>query len=115
MMTTDEMLDKLCNVTPIIADLGEELSGDSEFKQFILTYKSSKNNAIFLLRILPFLLKKYRDKMYELLATWNEEEVDTIKAQPFSKTVTELKEIFESEDLRGFFSQSYSPKDTAAE
>ena len=53
--------------------------------------------------------------MYELLAAWNEEEVYTIKAQPFSKTATELKEIFESEDLRGFFSQSYSPKDTVAE
>lgn len=102
-MRTDVAIEKLCNVAPVVADLADKLSKDTEFKSFILAAKETSNNTVFLLKVLPLLLKNYAVEAYEILSIWNEKSVDEIKAQPFAETVKQIKALFADEDVRSFY------------
>ena len=104
-MRTDVVIDKLCNTAPILAELSEKLANDTEFKAF-MTEKGKKTNRDFIFKIVPHLLKNYREEAFEILAVWNDTTVEVIKEQPFGKTVAEVKAIFSDEDFRSFFSSS---------
>lgn len=104
-MRTDVAIDKLCNVAPVLAELSEKLSNDTEFKTF-MNEKSEKTNRDFLFKVVPHLLKNYREEAFNILAVWNDKTVEEVKGQPFGKTITEIKAIFEDEDFRSFFPSS---------
>lgn len=114
-MRTDVAIEKLCNVAPVVADLAEKLSKDTEFKSLVLSTKENVNNAVFLLKVLPLLLKNYAAEAYEILSIWNEKSVDEIKAQPFSETIRQIKALFADEDIRSFFTSSPASAETSAE
>ena len=114
-MRTDIAIEKLCNVAPVVADLAEKLSKDTEFKSFILAAKETSNNTVFLLKVLPLLLKNYAVEAYEILSIWNEKSVEEIKAQPFAVTVRQVKSLFEDEDIRSFFTSSTANEETLEE
>ena len=114
-MRTDIAIDKLCNVAPVIADMTEKLSKDEEFKAFMQNYKAEQSNRVFLFKVIPLLLKNYREDIFEILAIWSDKPVEIIKAQPFSETVNEIKTIWADEDFRSFFSSSSVSANTAAE
>lgn len=114
-MRTDVAIEKLCNVAPVVADLAEKLSKDTEFKSLVLSTKENVNNAVFLLKVLPLLLKNYAAEAYEILSIWNEKSVDEIKAQPFSETVRQIKALFADEDIRSFFTSSPASAEMSAE
>lgn len=114
-MRTDIAIDKLCNVAPVIADMTEKLSKDEEFKAFMLNYKAEQSNRVFLFKVIPLLLKNYREDIFEILAVWSDKPVEAIKAQPFAETVNEIKTIWADEDFRSFFSSSSVSANTAAE
>ena len=104
-MRTDVAIDKLCNIAPVISELSEKLAHDAEFKTF-MNEKSEKTNRDFLFKVVPHLLKNYREEAFYILALWNDTTVEAIKEQPFGKTVTDIKAIFTDEDFRSFFSSS---------
>lgn len=112
-MRTDVAIDKLCNIAPVLAELSEKLANDTEFKTF-MNEKSEKTNRDFLFNVVPHLLKNYREEAFYILALWNDTTVEEIKEQPFGKTVTDIKAIFNDEDFRGFFSSS-SASDSVAD
>lgn len=114
-MRTDIAIDKLCNVAPVIADMTEKLSKDEEFKAFMQNYKAEQSNRVFLFKVIPLLLKNYREDIFEILAVWSDKPVEAIKAQPFAETVNEIQTIWADEDFRGFFSSSSVSANTAAE
>ena len=114
-MRTDVAIEKLCNVAPVVADLAEKLSKDTEFKSLVLSTKENVNNTVFLLKVLPLLLKNYAAEAYEILSIWNEKSVDEIKAQPFAETVKQIKALFADEDIRSFFTSSPANAETSAE
>ena len=114
-MRTDVAIEKLCNVAPVVADLAEKLSKDTEFKSFILAAKETSNNTVFLLKVLPLLLKNYTVEAYEILSIWNEKSVEEIKAQPFAETVRQIKALFADEDIRSFFTSSTANEETLEE
>lgn len=114
-MRTDVAIEKLCNVAPVVADLAEKLSKDTEFKSLVLSTKENVNNTVFLLKALPLLLKNYAAEAYEILSIWNEKSVDEIKAQPFAETVKQIKALFADEDIRSFFTSSPASAETSAE
>lgn len=114
-MRTDVAIEKLCNVAPVVADLAEKLSKDTEFKSLVLSTKENVNNTVFLLKALPLLLKNYAAEAYEILSIWNEKSVDEIKAQPFAETVRQIKALFADEDIRSFFTSSPVSGETSAE
>lgn len=104
-MRTDVAIDKLCNIAPVLAELSEKLANDAEFKMF-MTEKSERTNRDFLFKVVPHLLKNYREEAFNILSVWNDTTVEAIKEQSFGKTITEIKAIFEDEDFRSFFSSS---------
>lgn len=114
-MRTDVAIDKLCDIAPIIADIGEKAKNDQEFKDFMANYNKAKDNRMFVLRVLPVLVKNYKEDMYSILSIWTEKPIDEIKEQSLGVTIKEMKAIFEDEDIRAFFSSSSEPKKTAAE
>lgn len=114
-MRTDVAIEKLCNVAPVVADLAEKLSKDTEFKSLVLSIKENVNNTVFLLKALPLLLKNYAAEAYEILSIWNEKSVDEIKAQPFAETIRQIKALFADEDIRSFFTSSPASGATSAE
>ena len=114
-MRTDVAIEKLCNVAPVVADLAEKLSKDTEFKSLVLSTKENVNNTVFLLKVLPLLLKNYAVEAYEILSIWNEKSVEEIKAQPFAETVRQIKALFADEDIRSFFTSSPASAETSAE
>ena len=104
-MRTDVAIDKLCNIAPVLAELSEKLANDAEFKMF-MTEKSERTNRDFLFKVVPHLLKNYREETFNILAVWEDKTIDEVKSQSFGKTITEIKAIFEDEDFRSFFSSS---------
>ena len=105
-MRTDFAVEKLCNIAPIISNIAEKIAKDTEFKAFMKEYNADKTNRVFMLKIIPILLKNYREEAFEILAIWYEKSVEEIKEQAFSKTSDEVKKIFLDEDFRSFFSSS---------
>lgn len=114
-MRTDDAIEKLCDIAPIIADIGEKAKNDKEFKDFLASYNKSRDNRMFVLRVLPVLVKNYKEDMYSILSIWTEKPIEEIKEQSIGATVKELKAIFEDEDIRAFFSSFSEPKKTAEE
>lgn len=112
-MRTDIAIDKLCNVAPVIADMTEKISKDEEFKAFMETYKAEKSNRVFLFKVIPILLKNYRNEIFEIMSVWSAKPVEIIKAQPFAETVNEIKAIWADEDFRSFFSSSSASENVA--
>lgn len=104
-MRTDVAIDKLCNIAPVIADLSEKLANDAEFKAF-MAGKKAMTNREFIFKMIPHLLKNYREEAFNILAVWNDKTVDKIKEQPFGETIAEVKSIFNDKDFRSFFSSS---------
>lgn len=114
-MRTDDAIDKLCDIAPIIADISEKAQKDQEFKDFLANYNKSRDNRMFVLRVLPVLVKNYKEDMYGILSIWTEKPIEEIKKQSIGVTIKELKAIFEDEDIRAFFSSFSEPKKTAEE
>lgn len=106
-MRTDVAIDKLCNIAPIIANMAEELAHDEEFKKITIDYAAKKmTQGVFMLRVIPIILKSHRENAFEILSVWKGKSVDEIKAQSIGVTINEVKEIFNDEDFRSFFSSS---------
>ena len=124
-MRTDVAIEKLCNLAPIVADLSEKLSKDTEFKNVFLSMLEVKDGvfslkkdiprAVFVAKLLPLLLKNYAKEAYEILSVWSEKSIDEVKAQPFAVTVRQVKSLFEDEDIRSFFTSSTANEETSAE
>ena len=104
-MRTDVAIDKLCNIAPLLAELSDKLATDKEFKAMMNTRKNM-NNREFVFKFLPYFINNYREEAFNILAVWNDKTVEEVKGQPFGKTITEIKAIFEDEDFRSFFSSS---------
>ena len=104
-MRTDVAIDKLCNIAPVFADLSEKLANDTEFKAF-MAGKKTMTNREFIFKMIPHLLKNYREEAFNILAVWNDKTVDEVKCQPLGETIAEVKSIFNDKDFRSFFSSS---------
>lgn len=114
-MRTDVAIDKLCNIAPIISEMTEKISSDEEFKTIMKSFKETPSNKVLLLKLFPILLKNYREEIFEMLAVWEDKNVDEIKAQPFAETINQIKALWENKDFRSFFSSSKTNANVADE
>lgn len=108
-MKTDIALDKLCEIVPIIGQLRPKLKADTELKETFLKIREESettDNVSFVLNLVPFLLGKYRNEMYDILSILTDKTVEEIKEQSVFVTIGELKEIFADEDIKRFFSSA---------
>ena len=114
-MRTDIAVEKLCNVMPTIAEMAEKLKASDDFKKFLIGYKDKKTNKVFMLKVFPLLLKLCENEVYEILATMFDKEIEEVKGQPITDTITQAKRLFSDEDFKSFFSLLFKEKEQKAE
>ena len=99
-LSTDKAVDILIEITPYVADI----INDRDLRKVIDKYKKKPEKQIeYFAELIPTFLKKHREPVYIILAALNETTVEEIKAQPFTVTVNQIKEIVNDKDLISFF------------
>lgn len=101
-MRTDIAIDKLCDICPIIADISEKASTDTELKALLVATKGGGKAGT--LRLIPAIKNKCEDELYKILSILYNSTPEEIKAQSFAVTLKQIIDLFDDEDFKGFFS-----------
>lgn len=114
-MTTDQVLDLFCKITPCVENIlsDEELVG--------LVSKAAKTEDITkagiialglkkIVALTPLLLKNHREDVYSIIAAVNEQEVEEVASQNVLKTAKQIVEIFKDKELVDFFESLAQPE-----
>ena len=114
-LSTDKTLDLVCDLTPYVSEIMEdkeviklisekvklgENASEEKVKNTVITATFKK-----ITRLVPALLKRHREAVYNILALLNEKSVDEIRNQKAIVTINEIKEMLTDKDLIDFFSQ----------
>lgn len=103
-MRTVDMYDKLCDVTPYLIDIIEKSGKDEEVRSLILKIRANKKATVAdQMRLLPILMKKYKDEIFNILAIFNDKSVDEIKEQSITDTIKQVFALFNDKDIKDFF------------
>lgn len=112
-LTTDEFLDKVCDLTPLF----EKLIKDEELNKIIkdkliLSENISKEEANTLIadkgidkifKLIPIILKKNRETIYNIMSIVNDKTIEEIQSQKIFDTIQEIKDIILDEEIRSLF------------
>lgn len=103
-MKVDNSLDILVKISPAVGNLVAKMQSDAKLKEFLLNYKDTKNNAVFLCNIAPILLgADYRQDIYTIVAGIKGVTVSKIKNQELTEFIKDLMNIWNNEGYRDFF------------
>lgn len=107
-LSTDEALDVLCEITPFVSNIvtddsvmetvGKAVKKEGMTKAGVMLLGLEKFN-----KIVPILLKTHRPDVYGILSIVNGVDVGIISKQNIMKTATQIREIFQDEELISFF------------
>lgn len=109
-LTTDETLDVLCELTPVITSIMTDTELGTELRRKIdpQMLKSKADMAIEgtkkINALIPIILKTHRSDVYKILAVLNRKTPDEIARQNFIQTGKQIREIVKDKDLLSFFS-----------
>ena len=108
-LSTDRAVSALCELTPYVEsifvddDLMEELKTALDFAKA----KTMAEQLALILgkfsKIIPILLGKKKNDVFEILAVLNEKTVEQISAQNIIVTMNQIKELSTDKDLIDFF------------
>lgn len=108
--STDEALDVLCAITPYVCNIttDEELLNAAKSKIDPTVAGTSKAQMVLLgaqkvTELLPLVLDKHRNDLYNILAILYGLPVEAIAKQPIFKTIVMVKGLTEDKDLLSFF------------
>lgn len=108
--STDKALDVLCAITPYVCNIttDEELLNAAKSKIDPTVAGTSKAQMVLLgaqkvTELLPLVLNKHRNDLYNILAILYELPVEVIAKQPILKTIVMVKGLTEDKDLLSFF------------
>lgn len=102
MISTEKALD----VLPFVAAMYEKIDFES-FRTSIKTEGKTANQVG--IEVFLFLVKnagKIKTEIFETVAILDDKTAAEIKAQPLSKTLASLKELFSDPEIAGFFKQA---------
>lgn len=111
-MTTDQLCDTLCAVTPYVSHIAEDPDLRKVFGDNMGITKESTTSDIVVLgasklvKMIPLLLSTHRDDVYGVLSVVNSKTVEYIRNQPAGETMLQIREVIMDEDLRSFFKSS---------
>ncbi|RKJ40208.1 hypothetical protein D7X94_08660 [Acutalibacter sp. 1XD8-33] len=107
-LSTDGAMDALCRLTPYIT----HITTDQEFVAAIGKVVNLEEVNLYgqyvlimdrLGEAIPILLNTHRADVYGILSVLNEKTPQEIAAQPVRETFSQLREVFQDEELLGFF------------
>lgn len=117
-LSTGKALDVLCKLTPYISNIVSDQELVNIVGEAIDTGENLNTYGKFLIlserigKIAPFLLKAHRDDVYGILATVNEKSIAEIDAQSVLLTISQIREVFQDEELFRFFKSSVQQEQT---
>lgn len=107
-LTTDQALDVLCVITPAVEDIisDEDLLAEV-IKKIVRTEETTKTEILRfafekIAKIIPILLKKKRESVFNIVAALNGSDEETVKKQNVIKTMAQIREAFNDKDLMDF-------------
>lgn len=101
-MKTNDAVTKLCNVAPYMYELVTDIKNDDAF---IKELKSNLNDRIYLIfKVFPKLLKINPTALYSIIGEIFDKSADEVAEQPIGVTLNEIKQLWEDEDIKSFFS-----------
>ena len=114
-LSTDKTLDLICDLTPWVSEIMEDKEVVKLFAEKVKLDKNAseekvKNTVITatikkVSGLVPALLKKHREAIYNILSLLNEKSVEEIREQKALITINEIKAMLSDNDLMDFFSQ----------
>lgn len=100
-MKTNDAVTKMCNVAPYLYDLISDIKGNSELISELKLHQKDKVYVVF--KIFPKMLKINPTALYSIIGELFDKSAEEIAEQPIGVTISQIKEIFEDEDLKSFF------------
>lgn len=106
--STDEALDALCQLTPHIASITTDQAFIDEVGKIVDTKDKSVYGMYALMvdrisAIAPILLRDHRADVYGVLSVLNQKSPQEIAAQSVWETFSQLREVFQDQELGRFF------------
>ena len=109
-LSTDEALDVLCELTPLITSIVSDDDLMDELKKKIKKGEGEELTVAEMLRlgiekvnnIIPIVLKKNRDALLSVVAVMAGCGLEEIKAQNFLKTGMQIRDLAKDKDLMDF-------------
>lgn len=105
--TTDQAANVLLLVTP---DIGAIMQDETLIEKFTNQTtepdKATETGIKIFMDLLPILLTKYRQNIYNIIGALNEKTAEEVATQSLKETIAEITEIFNDEDLLSFFTPS---------
>ena len=102
-MRTDEALNKIADLTPVVVGLAIKLKNSQEYLDFEKSRKEGVSNYEFMANAVPILIKNCSDELYKCLAIVFDKNEEEIRKQSFRDTVKQIREIMTDEDFVYFF------------
>lgn len=103
--------EKAFEILPYISDIYEKI----DVAEFIKEYKIKKgknteqNQVIAGLDLFSFIFKqsnKVKNEIYNIVAIIEDKKAEEVKEQPFTKTLSTIKQLFTDKEIVGFFKQA---------
>ena len=116
-LTTDNGIDVICEIIPYIEDIMTDKELMSEIKGKLNLSSGATKLEFYLVlvakisKIAPILLKKKRNAVYGILATFNEVPVEEIGKQNLIITLRQIKELVKDKQVMELFTSSGKSED----
>ncbi len=107
--------EKAFDMLPSVVDIYDKLNIDDYRKKMTEQYKKDKEKGIMVTQmdagidLFKYVLRnssKVKDDFFEIVSIMDEKSIEEVKKQPFSKTITAIKEIFTDKEAIDFFKQA---------
>lgn len=112
-MKTEELFDKLCDITPIIDAISEKARGDAEITKALARMKTAKTRLAIITSVLP-IMKKCKDEVFEIFSILTNKSVEELKEQDSMVTINSIVKIFSDFGLADFSQSALQNADEAA-
>ncbi|MCI8623748.1 MAG: hypothetical protein HFG26_08810 [Provencibacterium sp.] len=119
-LTTDESLDILCELTPIIFNITNDSALSEELRRKI-DPENLKTQAGIVIEgtkklnvLIPIVLKSHRADIYQILSLLNRKTSDEIARQNFIQTGMQIRELIKDKELIDFFTSFVQSEETVS-
>ena len=107
MISTEKVFDML----PVVTTLYDKLDLDGYRKKFAKENKGKENTdgrsiGIDVFKYILTNSQKVKEEIFEIVAVFEEQTIEEVKAQGFMKTLNSLKEIFSDKETVDFLKQA---------
>lgn len=106
-MTTEEAIGKFSELAPVLSDFIVKIKEQKEYKEYMQARANEKkqvNNTVFMLNLLPVIMKTCDKEFYKALSIFFDKTEEEVRKQPLKATIEQVRALMADEDFAYFFS-----------